>query len=71
MNVDTNYDVKAFHGTDFLDQLVSTASEKGTRYRSGGLLGRVRLFRLDVLLELLILIYLGPLLSNLNTVQNQ
>ena len=36
-NVDTNYDVKAFHGTDFLDQLVSTASENiGTRYRSGG-----------------------------------
>ncbi|MBC5839855.1 LysM peptidoglycan-binding domain-containing protein [Flavobacterium sp. F-380] len=36
-NVDTNYDVKAFHGTDFLDQLVSTASENiGTRYRPGG-----------------------------------
>ena len=35
--VDTNYDVKAFHGTDFLDQLVSTASENiGTRYRPGG-----------------------------------
>jgi cell wall-associated NlpC family hydrolase len=36
-SVDTNYDVKSFHGTDFLDQLVSTASENiGTRYRSGG-----------------------------------
>lgn len=36
-NVDTNYSVKAFHGTDFLDQLVSTASENiGTRYRTGG-----------------------------------
>jgi cell wall-associated NlpC family hydrolase len=36
-NVDTNYDVKAFHGTDFLDQLVSAASENiGTRYRPGG-----------------------------------
>jgi cell wall-associated NlpC family hydrolase len=35
--VDNNYDVKAFHGTDFLDQLVLTASENiGTRYRSGG-----------------------------------
>ena len=35
--IDTNYDVKAFHGTDFLDQLVSTASENiGSRYRAGG-----------------------------------
>ena len=31
------YNVKGFHGTDFLDQLVSTASENiGTRYRTGG-----------------------------------
>lgn len=36
-DVDTNYDVKAFHGTDFLDQLVSAASENiGARYRPGG-----------------------------------
>jgi hypothetical protein len=29
-----NYSVKSFHGTDFLDQLVSSASENiGTRYR--------------------------------------
>tara|TARA_R110000868_G_scaffold255428_4_gene512051 strand:- start:512 stop:1951 length:1440 start_codon:yes stop_codon:yes gene_type:complete len=36
-NVDTKYDVKAFHGSDFLDQLVLTASENiGTRYRAGG-----------------------------------
>ncbi|WP_367771731.1 LysM peptidoglycan-binding domain-containing protein [Flavobacterium sp. WC2421] len=32
-----DYNVKGFHGTDFLDQLVSTASENiGTRYRTGG-----------------------------------
>jgi cell wall-associated NlpC family hydrolase len=34
---DSNYSVKSFHGTDFLDQLVSSASENiGTRYRMGG-----------------------------------
>jgi cell wall-associated NlpC family hydrolase len=34
---DSKYNVKSFHGTDFLDQLVSTASENiGTRYRMGG-----------------------------------
>ncbi|WP_413999031.1 LysM peptidoglycan-binding domain-containing protein [Flavobacterium sp. W1B] len=32
-----NYNIKSFHSTDFLDQLVSTASENiGTRYRIGG-----------------------------------
>lgn len=36
-NSDSKYNVKSFHGTDFLDQLVSTASENiGTRYRMGG-----------------------------------
>jgi cell wall-associated NlpC family hydrolase/uncharacterized protein (DUF433 family) len=36
-NSDSEYNVKSFHGTDFLDQLVSTASENiGTRYRTGG-----------------------------------
>lgn len=36
-NSDSKYVVKSFHGTDFLDQLVSTASENiGTRYRLGG-----------------------------------
>ena len=36
-NSDSRYNVKSFHGTDFLDQLVSTASENiGTRYRMGG-----------------------------------
>lgn len=33
----SGYNVKGFHGTDFLDQLVSTASENiGARYRTGG-----------------------------------
>ncbi|MFT5254551.1 MAG: cell wall-associated NlpC family hydrolase, partial [Flavobacteriales bacterium] len=36
-NSDSKYNVKSFHGTDFLDQLVSSASENiGTRYRMGG-----------------------------------
>lgn len=36
-NSESKYNVKSFHGTDFLDQLVSTASENiGTRYRTGG-----------------------------------
>jgi cell wall-associated NlpC family hydrolase len=36
-NVGPSYNLKAFHGTDFLDQLVLTASENiGTRYRTGG-----------------------------------
>jgi cell wall-associated NlpC family hydrolase len=35
--VGPSYNLKSFHGTDFLDQLVSTASENiGTRYRTGG-----------------------------------
>jgi cell wall-associated NlpC family hydrolase len=35
--VGPSYNLKSFHGTDFLDQLVSTASENiGTRYRMGG-----------------------------------
>jgi cell wall-associated NlpC family hydrolase/DNA-directed RNA polymerase subunit H (RpoH/RPB5) len=33
----SNYSVKSFHSTDFLDQLVSSASENiGARYRMGG-----------------------------------
>jgi cell wall-associated NlpC family hydrolase len=36
-NSDSKYNVKSFHGTDFLDQLVLKASENiGTRYRMGG-----------------------------------
>ncbi|WP_016991303.1 peptidoglycan endopeptidase [Flavobacterium sp. ACAM 123] len=36
-NSDSKYSVKSFHGTDFLDQLVSSASENiGSRYRMGG-----------------------------------
>lgn len=36
-NMGPNYNLKSFHGIDFLDQLVSTASENiGTRYRTGG-----------------------------------
>jgi cell wall-associated NlpC family hydrolase/phage tail protein X len=36
-NSDSKYTVKSFHGNDFLDQLVSTASENiGSRYRTGG-----------------------------------
>lgn len=32
-----DYNVKSFHGTDFVDQLISTASENiGVRYRTGG-----------------------------------
>ena len=32
-----NYSVKGFHGNDFLDELVATASENiGVRYRTGG-----------------------------------
>lgn len=32
-----NYNIKSFHGTDFIDQLISTASENiGVRYRIGG-----------------------------------
>lgn len=32
-----NYNIKSFHGTDFIDQLISTASENiGVRYRTGG-----------------------------------
>lgn len=35
--VGRSYNLKSFHGVDFLDQLVSTASENiGTRYRTGG-----------------------------------
>ncbi|MES2240543.1 MAG: LysM peptidoglycan-binding domain-containing protein [Bacteroidota bacterium] len=37
VNEEPKYDVKAFHGTDFIDQLISTASENiGVRYRTGG-----------------------------------
>lgn len=36
-NLQSTYNVKSFHGTDFIDQLVSTASENiGVRYRTGG-----------------------------------
>ena len=36
-NTSPTYNLKSFHGVDFLDQLVSTASENiGTRYRTGG-----------------------------------
>lgn len=36
-NEESNYNVTSFHGTDFVDQLISTASENiGVRYRSGG-----------------------------------
>lgn len=36
-NTSPSYNLKSFHGVDFLDQLVSTASENiGTRYRTGG-----------------------------------
>lgn len=32
-----NYNMKSFHGTDLIDQLISTASENiGVRYRTGG-----------------------------------
>jgi cell wall-associated NlpC family hydrolase len=35
-NSDSKYNVKSFHGTDFLDQLVSSASENiRTRYMGG------------------------------------
>lgn len=37
LSTDPKYDVKSFHGVDFIDQLISTASENiGVRYRSGG-----------------------------------
>ncbi len=36
-NSQSAYNVKSFHGTDFIDQLVSTATENiGVRYRTGG-----------------------------------
>jgi cell wall-associated NlpC family hydrolase len=36
-NVGPTYNLKSFHGVNFLDELVSTASENiGTRYRTGG-----------------------------------
>lgn len=37
LSTDSKYNVKSFHGVDFIDQLISTASENiGVRYRSGG-----------------------------------
>jgi cell wall-associated NlpC family hydrolase len=36
-NEESNYNVTSFHGTDFVDQLVATASDNiGVRYRTGG-----------------------------------
>ena len=38
LSAESEYDVKSFHGTDFIDQLISTASENiGVRYRTGGM----------------------------------
>jgi cell wall-associated NlpC family hydrolase len=37
-NQESTYNIKSFHGTDFVEQLISTASENiGVRYRSGGM----------------------------------
>ncbi|MEO8253551.1 MAG: LysM peptidoglycan-binding domain-containing protein [Flavobacterium sp.] len=36
-NEEPNYNFKSFHGTDFVDQLIATASDNiGVRYRTGG-----------------------------------